>query len=47
MTNAIAYVIAGIVLAVLALDWAVFGWDLHIHLGRRFVDLIEYLSFWR
>ncbi|WP_155326440.1 hypothetical protein [Alkalilacustris brevis] len=47
MNNPIAI---GIVLAIAGLfaaDLLVFGGDIHIFLGRRFVDLIEFLAFWR
>ncbi|MFD0978697.1 hypothetical protein [Tropicimonas aquimaris] len=26
---------------------AVFGWNLHIFLGRKFADAVEWLAFWR
>lgn len=47
MTNKIAIVLAALIAAVLLADWFVFNWDLHIVLGRKLADLIEYLAFWR
>lgn len=47
MTNKLAIALALVIAVILALDWFVFGWDLHVFLGRKGVDLIEYLAFWR
>ncbi|PTX56217.1 hypothetical protein C8N43_0870 [Litoreibacter ponti] len=47
MTNKIAIALAALIFAILMLDVLVFGWDLHIFLGRRLLDLTEYLAFWR
>ena len=47
MTNAIAIGLVLLVGGLIALDLLWFGWDLHIFLGRKFVDLIEYLAIWR
>jgi len=47
VTNGIALAIGGAIAALVALDLLVFGWDLHLFLGRKFVDLVEYVSFWR
>lgn len=47
MTNRLAIVLGALVLAVIAADLLIYGWDLHIFLGIKLVDLIEYLAFWR
>ena len=47
MTNRLAIFLALIVICVIAADLLYFGWDLHIFLGRKFMELIEYLAFWR
>lgn len=47
MTNKIAIALGLLILAILLADWFVFGWDLHIFLGRRLVQLTEYIAFWR
>ncbi len=47
MTNKIAIALGVVILAVILLDALVYDWDLHIFLGRKLVELIEYLAFWR
>ncbi|EPX80200.1 hypothetical protein [Litoreibacter arenae] len=47
MTNKLAIVLALIIGGILAADFFVFGWDLHIFLGRKLLALIEYMAFWR
>jgi hypothetical protein len=47
MTNSIAIGLGLAIAGVIAADLLHFGWDLHIVLGRRFADLIEYLAIWR
>jgi hypothetical protein len=47
MTNGIAIGIVLVVTGVFAADLLYFGWDLHIFLGREFLDLIELLAIWR
>jgi hypothetical protein len=46
MTNRLA-IILGLILLVIVIANAVFGWQLHIALGRRGAQLIEYMAFWR
>jgi hypothetical protein len=46
MTNSLAIGLGLALLAVLAANVA-FGWELHVFLGRKLVDLIEWLAFWR
>lgn len=46
MTNRIAFGIALLVVAVLALDYAL-GLGLGLFLARRLLDLIQFLAFWR
>lgn len=47
MTNKIAIFLGLVILSVIALDFLVFHWDLHIFVGRKLVELIEVLAFWR
>lgn len=47
MTNRIAIVLGLMILAVIAADLLVFGWDLHVFLGKKLAQLIEYIAFWR
>ena len=46
MTNRVALILAGIILALVAVDLA-FGWGGTLFLARRFDDLVEWLAFWR
>lgn len=46
MTNKIAVALGLALVALFALSFYL-GWDLHIFLGRKFADLIEYIAFWR
>lgn len=46
MTNKIAIAL-GLALVVFFAVSFYQGWDVHIFLGRKFADLIEYLAFWR
>jgi hypothetical protein len=46
MTNGIAIGLALAIVALFAAS-AVMGWDLHIFLGRKLVDLIDWIAFWR
>ena len=46
MTNKIAIALGLAILVLVGLSLYL-GWDLHIFLGRKFADLIEYLAFWR
>jgi len=47
MTNKIAIALALLILGLFALDHYVFQADIHIFLGRKLGELIEYLAFWR
>jgi hypothetical protein len=47
MTNKLALGLAGIILIALAVDRYVFDWANTLFLGRRLVELIEWLAFWR
>lgn len=47
MTNRIALFLAAVVLGIIAADLLVFHWGLALATGRRFIDLVEYLAFWR
>ena len=46
MSNGLAIALALAVAALFAAS-AVMGWDLHVFLGRKLADLIEWLAFWR
>ena len=47
MTNRLAIVCGLVLLGIVALDLLIFGWDLHVILGRRLIQLTEYIAFWR
>ena len=47
MTDKIAIVLAVLICGILAADHFVFAWDLHIFLGRKLLQLTNYLAFWR
>lgn len=47
MTNQIAFWLALLIAAIFVADAAILHWNLPVFLGRKFADLIEYLSFWR
>ena len=47
MTDKIALVLVLLIAAILAADLLVFGWDLHVFLGRKLMELTEYIAFWR
>lgn len=46
MTNRIAFGIGVLVVAVLALDWAL-GLGIGLFLARKFLDLIRIVAIWR
>ncbi len=46
MTNKLAIVLGTLIVALLVANFA-FGWEGHLFLARKFVDLTEYLAFWR
>ncbi|MFV2052582.1 hypothetical protein [Aliiroseovarius sp. YM-037] len=47
MTNRIAIVLALMILVLIAADLLIFGWDLHVFLGKKLGELTEYIAFWR
>jgi len=47
MTNKIALIFAFIIIATFVADYFFFHWDLHVSLGKRLVQLSEYIAFWR
>ena len=47
MTNRLAVWLALIIAALLAYDYYQFGWANTVFLIRKFVDLIEWMAFWR
>lgn len=47
MTNTIALWLFLILGAIFAADFFVYGWDLHIVLGRQFLRILEWVAFWR
>jgi hypothetical protein len=47
MTNSIAIGLAIVILALLALDWQLAGFDNSLFLARKFNELLEWIAFWR
>ncbi len=47
MTNRIAVVLGGVLIAAIALDLFLSGPDHLIFLGKKLFDLIEWAAFWR
>ncbi len=47
MTNRIAIVLALLVVAVFAVDAYAFGGTLPVFLGRKMLNLLTWLAFWR
>ena len=47
MTNQIAIVLGILILAALGLDAYAFDWSNSFFLARKFIDLLEWLAFWR
>ncbi|MDV7143933.1 hypothetical protein R3X27_14695 [Tropicimonas sp. TH_r6] len=46
MSNRSWSILAIIIAALIALD-LVMGWEAHMFLARKFVDLIHWIAFWR
>ncbi len=47
MTNTIAFWLAAAILGFLALDYFVLDLQAPVYLGRKLLELIEYIAFWR
>lgn len=47
MTNTIAIWLALLILGFLAVDFHQYDWEMTIYLGRKLVELVEWLAFWR
>lgn len=47
LTNAIAITLVLLIAGLFALDAALLHWNLPVVLGRQFVGLVEWTSFWR
>jgi len=47
MTNTIAIGLGALIFLGLGLDYALFDWSNTVFLGRKLVDLIEWMAFWR
>ncbi len=47
MTNTISFWLGLLILALVAVDWLYLDWQLTLFLARKFVDMIEYVAFWR
>lgn len=47
MTNKIALVLALLIIAFFVADYFLFGGGTPVFLGKKIVDLSEYLAFWR
>lgn len=47
MTNRLALWLGALIIAFFVLDHFVFGWGAGLFLGRRFLDLIDWVAVWR
>jgi hypothetical protein len=47
MTNRLAIWLVLLLAAFVALDHFVLGWGAPVYLGRKFMELIQYIAFWR
>ena len=47
MTNRIAVVLGGLLVLAIVLDMALNGSDHLVYLGKKLVELIEWIAFWR
>ncbi|WP_371224522.1 hypothetical protein [Roseovarius sp. 2305UL8-3] len=47
MTNTLAIGLAALILLALGLDYMLFEWGNTVFLGRKLIELIEWLAFWR
>ncbi len=47
MTNRIAIGLGFTIVAGLAIDYFMFGGGVPVFLGRRLVDVLEFIAFWR
>ncbi|WP_170307687.1 hypothetical protein [Aliiruegeria sabulilitoris] len=46
MSNRSWFILALVIAALIGLNF-LFGWQMHIFLGRKFDALIEWMAFWR
>lgn len=47
MTNRIALWLGAVLIGLIAIDVILFGTEHLVYLGRKMVDLIEWMAFWR
>jgi hypothetical protein len=47
MTNQVAVALGIIIVIALGVDGIMFDWANTVFVGRKFVDLVEWLAFWR
>ncbi len=47
MTNTISIWLGLLIVAALGVDAVMFDWAFTVYLGRKILELIEYLAFWR
>ncbi len=47
MTNTISIWLGLLIVAALGADFFLYDWTYTVHLGRKMLELIEYLAFWR
>ncbi len=47
MTNRIALWLGAVLIGLIAIDVILFGTEQLVYLGRKMVDLIEWMAFWR
>lgn len=47
MTNRLALIFGGLILALLALDMVLLGASNTVFLGKKMLDVIHWMAFWR
>ncbi|MCX7560037.1 hypothetical protein OS190_10705 [Sulfitobacter sp. F26204] len=47
MTNLIAFILGILLVGAIAVDWAFYGTEHMIFLGKKMLELIEWVAFWR
>ncbi len=47
MTNQVAVALGILIVIALGVDGIIFDWTYTIFVGRKFVDLVEWVAFWR
>ncbi|MCT8160621.1 hypothetical protein [Pseudoruegeria sp. SHC-113] len=47
MTNGLALVLGGLILAIFAADLLFFHWGMSLFLAKKFSEFSEFIAFWR